>query len=194
MIRRSNEFRVGVLASAMLAGFLLLVGKLWYVQVARGEEYTARIRNSSQVNVRLPAVRGEIIDRNGIPLARNRASLAVEFYLPEMVRDYRARYGEVPMRTYRTTVRGMMTEKSEPDIVKIVNDTIIPRLTQLGLARDYNANQLRLHYRNNTEVPYTYIEELDFDTMARFAEHDVGLAGVNVTVRPVRRYVYGALG
>ncbi len=194
MIRRSNEFRVGVLASVMLAGFLLLVGKLWYVQVARGEEYTARIRNSSQVNVRLPAVRGEIIDRNGIPLARNRASLAVEFYLPEMVRDYRARYGEVPMRTYRTTVRGMMTEKSEPDIVKIVNDTIIPRLTQLGLARDYNANQLRLHYRNNTEVPYTYIEELDFDTMARFAEHDVGLAGVNVTVRPVRRYVYGALG
>ena len=194
MIRRSNEFRVGVLASVMLAGFLLLVGKLWYVQVARGEEYTARIRNSSQVNVRLPAVRGEIIDRNGIPLARNRASLAVEFYLPEMVRDYRARYGEVPMRTYRTTVRGMMTEKSEPDIVKIVNDTIIPRLTQLGLARDYNANQLRLHYRNNTEVPYTYIEELDFDTMARFAEHDVGLAGVDVTVRPVRRYVYGALG
>ena len=194
MIRRSNEFRVGVLASVMLSGFMLLVGKLWYVQVARGEEYTARIRNSSQVNVRLPAVRGEIIDRNGIPLARNRASLAVEFYLPEMVRDYRARYGEVPMRTYRTTVRGMMTEKSEPDIVKIVNDTIIPRLTQLGLARDYNANQLRLHYRNNTEVPYTYIEELYFDTMARFAEHDVGLAGVNVTVRPVRRYVYGALG
>ena len=46
MIRRSNEFRVGVLASAMLAGFLLLVGKLWYVQVARCEEYTARIRNS----------------------------------------------------------------------------------------------------------------------------------------------------
>lgn len=194
MIHRSNEFRVGVLASVMLAGFLLLVGKLWYVQVARGEEYTARIRNSSQVNVRLPAVRGEIIDRNGIPLARNRASLAVEFYLPEMVRDYRARVGQVPMRTYRTTVRGMMTEKSEPDIVKIVNDTIMPRLTQLGLARDYNANQLRLHYRNNTEVPYTYIEELDFDTMARFAEHDVGLAGVNVTVRPVRRYVYGALG
>ena len=194
MTRRSHEFRIAVLASIVLAGFLLLVGKLWYVQVARGEEYTARIRNSSQVNVRLPAVRGEITDRHGAPLARNRASLAVEFYLPEMVRDYRLRHGGVPMRTYRTTVRGMMTEKSEPDIVKIVNETVMPRLAQLGLARDYNANQLRLHYRNNTEVPYTYLEDLDFDTMARFAEHDVGLAGVNVTQRPVRRYVYGALG
>jgi penicillin-binding protein 2 len=30
--------------------------------------------------------------------------------------------------------------------------------------------------------------------MARFAEHQVDLPGVNVTVRPVRRYAYGALG
>jgi penicillin-binding protein 2 len=194
MIQRSDKFRIAVLASIVLAAMLLLTGKLWYVQVARGEEYTARIRNSSQVSVRLPAVRGEILDRHGIPLARNRASLAVEFYLPEMVRDYRTRYGKVPMRNYRTTVRGMMTEKSEPDIVKIINEAVMPRLTQLGLARDYNANQLRLHFRNDTEVPYTYIEELDFETMARFAEHDVGLTGVNITTRPVRRYVYGALG
>ena len=194
MIQRSDKFRIAVLASIVLAAMLLLTGKLWYVQVARGEEYTARIRNSSQVSVRLPAVRGEILDRHGIPLARNRASLAVEFYLPEMVRDYRTRYGKVPMRNYRTTVRGMMTEKSEPDIVKIINEAVMPRLTQLGLARDYNANQLRLHFRNDTEVPYTYIEELDFETMARFAEHDVGLTGVNITTRPVRRYVYGAIG
>lgn len=193
MISRSNEFRLGVLALLMLACFALLLGRLWYVQVARGAEYTARIRNNSQVTVRLPAVRGEILDRNGIPLAQNRASSAVEFYLPDMVRDYRTRFGTVPKHTYRTTVRGMMTEKSEPDIVKIVNETVMPRLAELGLARDYNANQLRLHFRNNTEVPYTYIEDLDFETMARFAENDIGLAGVNVTVRPVRNYVFGAL-
>lgn len=193
MISRSNEFRLGVLALLMLACFALLIGRLWYVQVARGAEYTARIRNNSQVTVRLPAVRGEILDRNGIPLAQNRASNAVEFYLPDMVRDYRTRFGTVPKHTYRTTVRGMMTEKSEPDIVKIVNETVMPRLAELGLARDYNANQLRIHFRNNTEVPYTYIEDLDFETMARFAENDIGLAGVNVTVRPVRNYVFGAL-
>lgn len=193
MISRSNEFRLGVLALLMLACFALLIGRLWYVQVARGAEYTARIRNNSQVTVRLPAVRGEILDRNGIPLAQNRASNAVEFYLPDMVRDYRTRFGTVPKHTYRTTVRGMMTEKSEPDIVKIVNETVMPRLAELGLARDYNASQLRIHFRNNTEVPYTYIEDLDFETMARFAENDIGLAGVNVTVRPVRNYVFGAL-
>lgn len=194
MIRRSNEFRIAVLAILMVGAFAALAGRLWYVQVARGEEYTSRIRNTSQVNVRLPAVRGEIADRNGIPLAQNRASKAIEFYLPDMVRDYRNRFGEVPRHNYRTTVRGMLTERSEPDIITIINEVVMPRLAELGLARDYNANQLRLHFRNNTEVPYLYLEDLDFDTMARLAEHEIGLAGVNLTVRPVRRYVYGALG
>jgi len=193
MIRRTHEFRVAVLGGMALAVFLLLLGRLWYVQVARGSEYTSRIRNSSQVNVRLPAVRGEILDRNGKPMVQNRASNAVEFYLPDMVRDYRTRFGKVPMYDYRTTVGGMMTEKSEPDIVRIVNEAVIPRLTELGLAHDYNANALRQHFRNQTEVPFTYMEDLDFKDMAKFAENDVGLAGVNVTVRPVRRYVYGAL-
>jgi len=178
----------------MLAGILLLTVRLWYVQVARGDEYTSRIRSNSQVNVRLPSVRGEILDRNGVPLAENRSSVAVEFYLPDIVRAYREKHGEVPRRTYQTTVQGMMTEKSEPDIVKILNETVIKRLANLGIAEDYNAASLRLHYRNNTEVPFTYIEDLDFETMARFAEHQVDMPGVNVTVRPVRRYTYGALG
>jgi penicillin-binding protein 2 len=194
MIRRSNGFRIGALATLVAVCFLVLVARLWYVQVARGEEYTARIRNNSQVNVRLPAVRGEITDRYGVPLAQNRASLALEFYLPEMVRAYRQAHGEVPQRTYRTTVRGMMTDKTEADIVKIVNEMVMPRLAELGMARDYNANHLRLHYRNNTEVPYIYMEDIDFESMARFAEHEVDVSGVNLTVRPVRRYVYGALG
>ena len=194
MIHRSHEFRLAVIAGVILACFSLLVSRLWYVQVARGEEYTSRIRDNSQVNVRLPAVRGEITDRHGLPLAQNRASNAVEFYLPDMVREYRNRHGDVPRHDYRTTVGGMLTEKSEPDIVKIVNETVMPRLAELGLARDYNANQLRLHFRNNTEVPYLYLEDLDFETMARLAENDIGVPGVNFTVRPVRRYAYGSLG
>ncbi|MEX1110616.1 MAG: penicillin-binding transpeptidase domain-containing protein, partial [Chthoniobacterales bacterium] len=194
MIRRSNEFRIAVVASVFAACFLLLAGRLWQVQVSRGEEYTTRLRGNSQVNVRLPAVRGQITDRHGLPLAGNRASNAVEFYLPDMVRDYRNRHGDVPRHNYRTTVGGMLTEKSEPDIVKIVNETAMPRLAELGLARDYNAGQLRLHFRNNTEVPYLYLEDLDFETMARVAENGPGIAGINFTVRPVRRYVYGSLG
>src|SRR5205814_1586253 len=74
----------------------------------------------------------------------------------------------------------------------IVNDGIVPRLDDLDLARDYNAGQLQKHYRTNTEVPYTYVKDIDFPTMAKFSEHDVGLPGVDIAIKPVRSYVYGA--
>ena len=54
--------------------------------------------------------------------------------------------------------------------------------------------KLQRHFRNDTEVPFSYIKDIDFPTMAKFAEHDVGLPGVDLAIKPVRSYVYGALG
>jgi len=42
-------------------------------------------------------------------------------------------------------------------------------------------------------VPFSYIKDIDFPTMAKFSEHDVGLPGVDIAIKPVRSYVYGAL-
>jgi penicillin-binding protein 2 len=193
-MRRSKPIlRIQFLGLCMLAGLGVLLLRLWWVQVARGYEWTARIQSSSEATVRIPSVRGEIRDRNGVPLVQNRASYEVDFYLPEMVKGYRQRYGRPPETQYRATISGMPKDMKEPDIVRIVNDGVVPRLEDLDLARDYNANQLQKHYRNNTEVPYSYIKDIDFATMAKFSEHDVGLPGVDVVIKPVRSYVYGAL-
>src|SRR5438477_5149796 len=151
------------------------------------------MRGSAQATVRIPSVRGEIKDRNGLTLVQNRASYEVDFYLPEMVKGYRERFGPPPLAEHRAIISGMPKDLKEPDIVKIVNGGIVPRLDDLDLARDYNASQLQKHYRTNTEVPYTYIKDIDFPTMAKFSEHDVGLPGVNIAIKPVRSYVYGAL-
>src|SRR5919204_4686388 len=110
-----------------------------------------------------------------------------------MVKVYRKGYAKPPLTEYRGIISGMPKDLKEPDIVKIVNGGIVPRLDDLDLARDYNAGQLQKHYRTNTEVPYTYIKDIDFSTMAKFSEHDVGLPGVDIAIKPVRAYVYGAL-
>ena len=192
--RRLNpRLRLQFLALMMLCGMASILGKLWYVQVAHGPEWTKQIRGSSEATVRIPSVRGEIKDRNGVSLVQNRASYEVDFYLPEMVNGYKQRYGRPPVTQYRGLVSGMPKDLKEADIVKIVNDGVVPRLDDLDLARDYNANQLQKHYRTNTEVPYSYIKDIDFATMAKFSEHDVGLPGVDIAIKPVRSYVYGAL-
>ena len=193
MRRAKPTFRIQFLGLCMLVGLSALLLRLWWVQVARGYEWTARIQGSSEATVRIPSVRGEIRDRNGVALVQNRASYEVDFYLPEMVKGYRQRYGRPPETQYRATISGMPKNMKEPDIVRIVNDGVVPRLEDLDLARDYNANQLQKHYRNNTEVPYSYIKDIDFTTMAKFSEHDVGLPGVDIAIKPVRSYVYGAL-
>ena len=193
-LRRTKPIlRIQFLGLCMLVGLGALLARLWWVQVARGKEWTARIQSSSAATVRIPSIRGEIRDRNGVSLVQNRASYEVDFYLPEMVKGYRERYGRPPETQYRATISGMPKDMKEPDIVRIVNDGVVPRLEDLNLARDYNANQLQKHYRNNTEVPYSYIKDIDFATMAKFSEHDVGLPGVDIAIKPVRSYVYGAL-
>jgi penicillin-binding protein 2 len=191
--RFSARWRLQFLALIFLVGLAALIGRLWFVQVAHGPEWTAKIRNSSEATVRIPSVRGEIRDRNGTTLVQNRASYEVDFYLPEMVKGYRERVGPPPLTEYRSTINGMPKDLKEPDIVKIVNTGIVPRLDDLDLARDYNSLQLQRHYRTNTEVPYSYLKDIDFETMAKFSEHDVGLPGVDITIKPVRSYVYGAL-
>jgi len=192
--RRLNpRLRIQFLGLCMLLGCAALGMRLWWVQVARGADWTARIRGSSEATVRIPSVRGEIKDRNGLTLVGNRASYEVDFYLPEMVKGYRERFGQPPQTEYRAVINKMPKDVKEPDIVKIVNDGIVPRLDDLDLAHDYNAGQLQRHFRNDTEVPFSYIKDIDFPTMAKFSEHDVGLPGVDIAVKPVRSYVYGAL-
>src|SRR6478672_12346839 len=178
--RFSARWRLQFLALLFLLGLGALVGRLWLVQVAHGPEWTARIRGSSQATVRIPSVRGEIKDRNGVTLVQNRASYEVDFYLPEMVKGYRERFGSPPLSEYRAIINGMPKDQKEPDIIKIVNDGIVPRLNDLDLARDYNAAKLQRHFRNDTEVPFSYIKDIDFPMMAKFSEHDVVLPGVDI--------------
>jgi penicillin-binding protein 2 len=191
------DLRIHFFGIVILGAFAALVARLWWLQVARGSEYTAKIRNRTQVTVRIPSVRGEIRDRNGLPLVQNRASYAVDFYLPDMVRGFRQRAREtnqpVPMRSYRATVKSMLKDLEEPDIIRIVNTAVIPRLEDLDLAQDYNSKRLQSHYHVNAEVPFTYLEDIDFATIAKFSEHDVGLPGVNISIKPVRQYLFGAL-
>src|SRR4029453_10591925 len=191
--RITSRLRIQLIAVFMLMGLGALCLKLWWIQVAHGAEWTAQLRGSSQVTVRIPSVRGEIKDRNGLTLVQNRASYEVDFYLPEMVKGYRERLGTPPLTEYRAIISGMPKDQKEPDIIKIVNDGIIPRLNDLDLARDYNASKLQRHYRNNTEVPFSYIKDMDFPTMPKFSEHDVCLPGGESAIKPVRSYVYGAL-
>ena len=105
------DFRLLCLAALMLAALVAIGVRLWFVQVRMAKYYRGRIQGSSEVTVRIPSVRGEIRDRNGVPLVTNRPSYEVDFYLPDLVSGYRKQYGQPPIVEFRAKdANGMLHE------------------------------------------------------------------------------------
>lgn len=63
--------RFGVATVLFTVLFIILMGRFFWLQIVRGDEYRERARVSFTTKERLPARRGEIKDRNGQVLARN---------------------------------------------------------------------------------------------------------------------------
>src|SRR5258708_19918436 len=93
----SKQIRLQLLALFVVLAVGGLVARLWWVQVVKSDLYAQKIRGGSTVSVRIPSVRGEIRDRNGVTLVGNRASYQLEFYLPDMVSGYRRTLGSNTM-------------------------------------------------------------------------------------------------
>ena len=133
------DVRILVLAGMILLALLGIGLRLWFVQVELKDHYRSKIQGASEVSVRIPAVRGEIRDRNGLVLVTNRPSYEVDLYLPDLVNGYKSRYGTPPMVDYRhKDGSGMLHNEHEPDIVQIVDQMIIPQLEAMHLAQPYN--------------------------------------------------------
>ncbi len=60
-----------------IGAFVVLVGRLWQLQVMRGEGYRERTRSNVVKERYLPSVRGKILDAKGTPLADNRPAFNI---------------------------------------------------------------------------------------------------------------------
>lgn len=69
--KRKMYLRIGVAASLVLVCFGLLIARLWFLQVERYEGFSARADANRIAVLPIPPRRGEILDRNGVVLARN---------------------------------------------------------------------------------------------------------------------------
>lgn len=188
------RFRLYLLTTGVLVGFGALLTRLHEFQIERREEFLQGVPGDRRVSIREPGVRGEIIDRNGITLARNVRDYEVTFNLQEIFEAYRRQHSETPKLERMTTKKGMLRKDSEQDIVGIVNETVIPRLQELGLARNYSAGALRAHYLTHSGLlPFSYRTDLTYEEFAKFAEHNLELPGVYLSIHSQRQYPYGAL-
>jgi penicillin-binding protein 2 len=81
--------RAVLIGGAKIGLFSLLLGRLYYLQVMQQDKFKV-LAEDNRVNLRLiPPPRGQIVDRNGMPLAINQQNYRVVL-LPEQVSDLNA--------------------------------------------------------------------------------------------------------
>ena len=63
---KKNDPQLRWLAVAVAAGLGILLAGLWWVQVVSAHDYQSHLETQAYRTVRLPAVRGKILDREAV--------------------------------------------------------------------------------------------------------------------------------
>jgi len=76
--RSARSKRIAVVGGAGLVLFAILFFRLWSLQIVTGDRYLAEANQNRTRQIRVPAPRGDILDRDGNVLVENRNSMALQ--------------------------------------------------------------------------------------------------------------------
>ncbi|MFE7708583.1 penicillin-binding protein 2 [Streptomyces sp. NPDC057486] len=80
------QIRLIIIQVLVFSLLLTLGGRLWYLQIRNGREYTDEAKSNHVQQVVQPAVRGSILDARGVPLADNETRLVVSASRTELLK------------------------------------------------------------------------------------------------------------
>jgi penicillin-binding protein 2 len=86
-VRSASYFRLMVLHVLVVTLLLVLIGRLWTLQVMNGAHYKQVAAENRTRDIVVPALRGQILDDVGRPLVRNRSALVVSVDSKAMARQ-----------------------------------------------------------------------------------------------------------
>src|SRR5688572_3237623 len=81
---KKSDPALRTLAWCAFGGMTVLMAGLWYVQVVSYRQHAENQKAQSYRTVRIPAIRGKILDINGQALAENKPIYNVNLYLEEL--------------------------------------------------------------------------------------------------------------
>lgn len=194
-----HDGRLRVLAAIVLGGMVLLLAGLWRLQVLAAQRYTRSEEAQSVRLVRVPPVRGKILDRNGSALAENRPSYDVNLYLEELRPSFTFEYTNRLLPEYRLAhggarPRGEASLKlQERARLTVYSNTVAGVAQVLGSPLPVSSERFVRHYVQALALPLPVAESLTPAQMAQFFERCLGMPGVDLEAQAVRNYPYGRL-
>jgi len=157
--------RLRLLLMVFFAALVFLGVYLWQIQVASGGRYEGDLTKQSVRRIRIPGVRGAMIDRNGVVLADNRPGYNIALFLEELRRP----------GPWKNTME---------HVQEILNQLSAIMESQPMVGRD----EVWSHIRRRLPLPLIAWRDISEAQLARFVEGGTGIPGVDIYVEPVRVY------
>jgi penicillin-binding protein 2 len=199
----------------VLTGLLVLAAGLWWVQMVSARDYQANLQMQSFRTVRIPALRGKIVDRNGTVLAENRAIYNVSLYLEELRKDFALAYSKEVGRirkelkaereaeekrlkrslTKAEAKRFVLSSERQGELQKearyaVASNTVAAVSRLLGVNQSLNRTNFERHYNQTRALPLPIITNLNPVQIAMFEEQCSGLRGADVDMQSMRIYPF----
>ena len=167
---KTSPWFVLVLAALFVFGELVLAISLFRLQVLNVADFKEEQTIQATRRVRVPGLRGRILDRRGRVLAESRASLGIRCDLQSFQR------------------RGAVS-----NTVAAVEASLDRLADLIRRPRQVSAAQIVRHVRTASAVPLTVWKDLDEEAFARFCEHARDYPGFEDFTDAERVYPYGEL-
>ncbi len=209
---KKNDPPLRVLTLVVLAGLLILVGGLWWVQVIMFHTYTEKGRSQSYRTVRIPAVRGKILDRNGHVLAENRPSYDINLYIEELRPQFAEEFNRLRPRKKPTkkpafwkswlgikspdTVPVGLTTAQRTQLNRQARFAVVSRVVDevsqiIGAPIELDEKTFHNRYVQLRALPMTIYSNLQTNRLARFLESPSIPPSIDLETQPMRFYPNG---
>src|SRR5829696_592835 len=207
-LKRSDP-QLRTLTIGVLAGMSILLAGLWFVQVISYRHYAENQKSQSFRTVRIPAIRGKILDRNGIALAENQPSYNVTLYLDELREQFQTEYARMRPRRVVTnsvpfwkrwfgvnpvkTELAKLTAAQKSELGRQARYRVVSSVTQklslaLGQPVHLDYGTFLKHYTNQLALPLPILANLTEEQIARIQEYASNPPGLDLEVQAMRGY------
>ncbi len=213
---KKNEPQLRLVAVVLAGGLCILFAGLWWVQVVSSREYQEHLTTQAYRTIRLPAVRGKILDREGRLLAENRPRYNLSLYLDDLHQQFDAAYGEL-LKSARAAQKkniaaaekklGRSLNKTErkqfafkPEYLaqlreqareRVANSVVAQVSQKIGEPMAIDTAQLKRHYATRLALPFPVLRNLTATQLARFQENVTNGLGADLELQSVRHYPLG---
>lgn len=205
---KRGDAKLRWLAVGVLVGMFVLATGLWFLQVVNYKKYEQSLVTQSYRTIRMPAVRGRILDRNGDILAESRPSYNVNLYLEELRPHFQDQYyilksnavwriteenKRVPKdqrKKYTLNLRLQLEAQARYMVVRELMNRV-SKILQVPL--ELSEKDFRKHYEEKRSYPLALLENLSPSQVASFAESASTLPGVELQVQSLRSYPHGSM-